>query len=409
MNVEPVSPQKPRVVIIRGDWLSRRDTQYYESLSDRYDLLGVSVRRTVHDLSLVTFPVVTPWSPDSLLAKLPPLQFAVDRALRLRSENLMYFWGLGRICRGASVIDVAETFHPFCLQAVRIRQKGGVRLVVRAHENIPFAHHNLAYRRYVKSQVFRWADAFITCSELGRHSLEMEGAPLDKIRVIPVGTDVQHFSPAGRDERLMADFGLTAEHFVVLFAGRIVWEKGVFDVLNAACLLRSGLPQLRVIVVGEGPELSKLRREVAARDLSDVVRVAGKAPVTSMPACYSVADVVVVPSIATPKWQEQFGGVVIEAMACGKALVASDSGAIPEVVGDAGIIVPQANYLSLAEAIFELYNDPALGVKLGKKARHRAVRNFSNEIVADQIRSLYHSLGVTGLAVPRPEEGLQNG
>lgn len=392
MAVRTTVGSRPKVVMIRGDWLCRRDTQYYEPLMDRYDFVGVSVRRTVHDLSLIPIPVVTPWSPDSLLARLGPVQAILDRVLRLRSENLMYFLGLHRVCEAADVLDVAETFHPFCRQAVNIKLAQGVKLVFRVHENIPFAHSNLSYRRHTKKLVFDHADAFITCSRMGRQTLEMEGAPPERIHVIPIGIDTDLYKPAAKNRPLMAELRLTESDFVVLFAARMVWEKGVVDLLNAAAALKARVPELRLVLVGDGPESEALGRRMTERGIAEIIRTAGRVPSTRMRDIYSIADVVAVPSITTPRWQEQFGAVLIEAMACGRALVASDCGAIPEVVGDAGLIVPQGNYLALAEAIARLHCDRPLLRSLGEAGRRRAAEKFSNRVVADQVDSVYNAL-----------------
>jgi len=383
---------KPKVVILRGDWLSKRDTQYYEPLTADYDLLGISVRRTIHDLSLVGFPAVAPWSVDSALANLGPVRTFLDRALRLRSENLMYFPSLDKLCEGASILDFAETFHPFCLQAVKIKAKRGLKLVCRVHENIPFAHENLAYRRRVKKLVFEHADAFITCSQLSKSSLVIEGAPEDKIHVIPMGLDVSQYTLVPKNPSLMAEIGISQSDFVVLFVARMVWEKGVHDVLNAMASLRSAAPDIKLLMVGDGPLAPKLPEWISRRGIEGTVKLVGKVPVPKMPDMYAMSDVVVVPSIATPTWQEQFGAVLIEAMACGKPLVATDSGAIPEVVGDAGIIVPQASYPDLAEAILRYRNDRELMAKTGEIGRRRAVELYSNEVVAAQIAALYRNL-----------------
>lgn len=382
----------PKAVIIRGDWLSKRDVQYYEPLMDRFDLLGVSVRRTTHDLSLVNFPVVSPWSVDSILASLGPVQKVLDRLFRLRSENLMYFFGLDRICENAAIIDVAETFHPFCRQVIEIKRRTGVPIVARAHENIPFAHSNLAYRRETKKLIFQHADAFITCSEMGRSTLEIEGAPPDRINVIPMGVDLSFYSPKEKDQELMNRLDLAENDFIVLLAVRMVWEKGVMDALNMFAYLSKTFPNLKLVIAGDGPDTERLPGWIRERGLEHFVRLAGRFPVSKMPDVYSIADVVIVPSIAVPRWQEQFGAVLIEAMACGRALVASDCGSIPEVVGDAGIIFPQANYVDLARAIQGLYNNRALLEDLGAEGRQRVLKNFSNEVVADQIAQVYNNI-----------------
>jgi len=87
-----------------------------------------------------------------------------------------------------------------------------------------------------------------------------------------------------------------------------------------------------------------------------------------MPQVYNMADVLALPSYPTMAWQEQFGMVLIEAMACGKPIITTMSGSIPEVVGDAGILIPSGDYFNLAENILRLMNDDSLRDALGKKA-----------------------------------------
>lgn len=383
--------RRPKAVLVRGDFLCARNTQYYAPLRDRYDLLGVSVRRTEHDLSLLKFPYVALWSVDSVLAALPPIQKAIDRVFRLRSENLMHIWGLERACRGAAIVDVAESFHPYCLQAVRIKNATGAKLVVRHYENIPFAHENLAFRRFVKREVFRNADAVLPCCEMGRKALELEGAPSEKIRVVPMGVDVGEYAPRPKCDRLMRDLGIDSGDFVVLYAGRLVWEKGVYQLADAASLLRS-VPRLKVILAGSGPEEDGLRTRISRSGVDGVVRLIGKMPPSSMPDLLSIADVVAVPSIATRKWQEQFGAILIEAMACGRPVVAGDSGAIPEVVGDAGILVRQGDFVALSEAVRGLYENPELRAEIGDRGTARARTLYANEVVAEQIAEVYDGL-----------------
>lgn len=383
---------KPRIVIIRGDWLCKRDTCYYEPLVDSYDLVGVSVKRTTHDLSLIKFPVVSPWSLDSIIAAIPFASSVLYKLTGLHPENLMYFLGLEKLCRGAAIIDFAETFHPFCLQAVRIKQKYGVRLVCRVHENIPFAHENLRFRRRVKKLVFECADAFITCANPSKAALELEGAPADKIHVIPVGVDTDLYRPGEKPTDLMQELGFTDRDYVVTFVGRMVWEKGVIDFLNAVASLVSSAPNLKCVMVGSGPMLASLPHLLAQRRITDRVRIVGSVPYAKMPDFYRLSDLVVVPSIATPRWQEQFGAVLLEAMACGKPLVASCCGAIPEVVGDGGVIVHQANYVELAQAIFRFYSNPDLGANVGRIGRQKAVSKFSNRVVAAQIDEVYRNV-----------------
>ncbi len=95
-------------------------------------------------------------------------------------------------------------------------------------------------------------------------------------------------------------------------------------------------------MIGGGPEQAELERRVAEFDLRDQVNFTGQIPNLQMPVFFRNLDVLIVPSLTRPNWKEQFGRVLIEAMACGTVPIGSDSGAIPGVIGDAGIMCRRA-------------------------------------------------------------------
>jgi glycosyltransferase involved in cell wall biosynthesis len=111
-----------------------------------------------------------------------------------------------------------------------------------------------------------------------------------------------------------------------------------------------------------------------------------------MPRIHNLADIFVLASQPTPVWQEQFGYVLAESMACGKAVVATTSGSIPEIVGDAGLLVPPSDFQSLAEALGGLLADGARRRELGTRARLRATALFDRRAVSAHLRSHYEAL-----------------
>src|SRR5207244_8488209 len=98
-----------------------------------------------------------------------------------------------------------------------------------------------------------------------------------------------------------------------------------------------------------------------------------------MPQFYNSLDLLVVPSLTQPNWKEQFGRVLIEAMACGIPVIGSDSGEIPNVIGEAGIIVPEGNVPALARALETLVQNPTQRQTLGAQGRARALDRFSQQ------------------------------
>jgi glycosyltransferase involved in cell wall biosynthesis len=111
-----------------------------------------------------------------------------------------------------------------------------------------------------------------------------------------------------------------------------------------------------------------------------------------MPAFYQGLDVFVLPSRTLPNWKEQFGRVLIEAMACAVPVVGSDSGEIPHVIGDGGLIFPEDDVEALHACLQQLAVDPAAREGLGAVGRARVLANFTMRAVAVQTVDLYHNL-----------------
>jgi glycosyltransferase involved in cell wall biosynthesis len=120
--------------------------------------------------------------------------------------------------------------------------------------------------------------------------------------------------------------------------------------------------------------------------LGKQVVISGFVPAEDLPAVYRSFDVVVVPSLNTPSWLEQFCRVAVEAMASGVPIVASSSGALPEVVGDGGVFVPPADVTALRDALESLASDPVRRVALGRAGRARSQRFAWSSVVETQHR-----------------------
>lgn len=184
---------------------------------------------------------------------------------------------------------------------------------------------------------------------------------------------------------------------IVGYAGGLLPEKGVDLLVRAvaACnRVDDGTKKrpIAVELVGAGqmrPELEALARQLGAER---EVRFLGRMPSTEMPAFYRSIDVLAVPSRTTPTWKEQFGRVLIEAMACGVPVVGSDSGEIPNVVGDAGLIFPEGDSIALARCLNVLAQDEVLRSRLGEQGRARVLAQFTHRRVAQATYEIYCSL-----------------
>ena len=190
--------------------------------------------------------------------------------------------------------------------------------------------------------------------------------------VIGLGVDVERFAPRIGDR--------VDGPFRVGYVGRLEERKGVHVVLQALAELPA---TIELDLHGSGPHEAELRRIVDELGLSDRVRFNGFSHHEQLPAVYRRFDVLVVPSQTTDNWVEQFGRVAVEAMASGVPVLASNSGSLPEVVGDAGIIVPEADSPSWAKAIDSLAANPDDARRLSAAGVARARTYEWNAVAAD--------------------------
>jgi glycosyltransferase involved in cell wall biosynthesis len=207
-----------------------------------------------------------------------------------------------------------------------------------------------------------------------RHWGYVRPAPL----IPAIGVDTETFLPCAPRPTTL---------FTIGYIGRLVPEKGVETLLDAAAvLLAQPCPRtLKIDIVGAGPWQPALQEHATRARLGDHVRFAGPISPTQVPHYLCDLDVLVLPSRTTPVWKEQLGRVILEAMASGIPVVGSDSGAIPEVIGDAGLIFPEGNAAALAQCLTDLSGDYALWTELRQKGLQQAQRYSHRQLAEDTV------------------------
>lgn len=203
---------------------------------------------------------------------------------------------------------------------------------------------------------------------------------------IPNGVDVRRFHPDLPPIPWMKD----SPAFHVLFVGRFEPRKGLIYLIRAMYLLRKQIPDMRLVVVGDGPLRTFYLRETQRLGLGDRVVFVGRVAREHLPRYYASADVFVSPATGA----ESFGIVLIEAQACGTPVIASRIPGYAQVIrhGVNGILVPPRSPRSLARALIHLYKNPAER----KRLRHQAltvVRNrYAWDVVAAQVEAFYYEV-----------------
>jgi glycosyltransferase involved in cell wall biosynthesis len=268
-----------------------------------------------------------------------------------------------------------EPYDTVSYMALRAARRAGVPLLF-------FTWQNLR-RRWPPP--FKWFERSLLIGAAGGIAGNREAGAILKAKgfrkplaTIPqFGVDPSLFPPR---ERMRG----AGEPFAIGYVGRLTRDKGL-DILLDALAALSG--DWRLTMVGEGPFRPTL--EARAASFGARVRLAGAVPSTEIPALLRTFDVLVLPSRTLPNWKEQFGRVLVEAMASRVPVVGSDSGEIPEVIGDAGLVTPEGDAPALTAALTRLLSDPALAADLAERGRQRALAYFTHARVAEQTVAFY--------------------
>jgi glycosyltransferase involved in cell wall biosynthesis len=211
------------------------------------------------------------------------------------------------------------------------------------------------------------------------------------IWVIPqFGTDTSLYYPRDKS-RAKRTWNLEAR-FVVGYVGRLIEEKGLDDLWQASRPILAQHSDTVLLLAGSGPWADIIRSRAESEGLAGQLLILPWVKTQMMPLVMNALDVLVLPSHTTPRWKEQFGRVLTEAMASEVAVVGSSSGEIPEVIKDAGIVFPEGSATALFKAITSLYDNPGLRSNLGKSGRKRVLQHYSQETIARDTLGVYRHL-----------------
>ncbi len=384
-----------KIGIIRGSNLNKFEMQTYESLSKEFDITAFCLRGNNFNLKDISLPIEQLWGLDSFVPK--RLRRYYGFAFNFILEINQPMFGLTRKLKGFDVVHSADPCYYYTYQAAKHKRRYGFKLLLTIAENIPFLFGRNWFSKKRIQRSLQEVDMFLPLTQRAAETLILQGIKPDRIRVIPFGVDTTFFRPLGQvPESYLRKFHISEDDLVVLFAGRLSRSKGISHLVYAAKRILDDKDlhekNIKYLLVGTGPKSKQIEMLIQRLGLAEYFRIVGGIDYSEMPTIYSMADIFVLPSIATSRWQEQFGMVLIESMACGKPVVSTLSGSIPEVVGDSGILVQSADHLSLYQALKGLILNENLRRELGRKTRERAEKYFSIEVVSQRLREVYKSL-----------------
>lgn len=277
-----------------------------------------------------------------------------------------------------------EPYNLATFQAMRLAKRAGAKALFFTWQNLkrtyPFPFN------LIEDYNLKKADYAIAGNQEAMEVWRGKGYK-GPIKVIPqFGVDPEIYKP---DKSQISNL---KSQFTIGYVGRLVEEKGVQVLLQAVTGL---VGEWRLRILGSGPMQSQL--EALARQLDIIEQMSFESPIPSaqMPAFYNQLDTLALPSLTRPHWKEQFGRVLVEAMACGVPVVGSRSGEIPHVIGQAGLTFTEGDAQELRARLAQLMDTPTLRADLARRGRVRVLAHYTQAKIAAETHEVYRQLLTT--------------
>ena len=383
------------ISIIRGPYLNAQEMQNFQPMVNRHTVRAFHSNVNHYDPETVPLPRVQLRSPEGLIGRWAYWWFRVPWHFPFGFYH--YMLGLRESLAGSEIIHTAETFWGFSAQAALSAEDLHAKCVVTQWENIPGAHQHLPALRLHKQIVRKRAHRFIVPSNDARAALRKEGVADERISTVPMGVNIEAFgtkeSPANARRALGLEVPDNA--FVVTYAGRLATQKGIHDLVQGFAQARAADPGFRaqaiLALVGDGPARSSLTRLARSLGVSDGLRFV-TVDYDKMPLVYAASDLLVLLSHTTRSWREQFGMVLVEALASGVPVLGTRSGAIPEVLGDAARLVDEKSPDQVCAELLTLAGDPKSRAALAAAGVERARARYNCQDVARNLEDVYEAV-----------------
>jgi len=354
----------------------------------------------------VTVVVPQRWRPGGVQNKTIATRFWQDGSFRVVPISNFSQNNQGLLTFGGDLISLLRQFRPHIIQVEQGSKALGYaqlitlnRLLGLKAKNLFFTWWNLPYTlkfpiSLLETYNLRHTDGIIVGNRDGADILRQRGYQ-KAMQVMPqLGVDESLFRPQAQPD-LAAQMGIQAGDFVVGFVGRFVEEKGLLTLARALAGL--GDRPWKWLLLGRGPLQDALMQQATTDGISDRLIWVESVPHDDVPRYINLMSTLVLPSQTTYQfktltavgWKEQFGHVLIEAMACQVPVIGSDSGEIPYVIEDAGLTFPEGNVDALRDRLLQLMSHPNLATDLAKRGYERAMAHYTNRAIAQQQLDFY--------------------
>ncbi len=317
----------------------------------------------------------------------------------------------GALCFGADLIQVLQSFRPDIIQVEQGSKSLAYAQMITLNtllglkaKTVFFTWWNLPYElKFPIARLEKYnldhTDGIMVGNKAGYAILRQKG--FDKsMRVMPqLGVDETLFKLQD-STALRSSLGIQPEDFVIGFVGRFVPEKGLQTLLKAVASLNNRNRSFRLLLLGRGEMKEELLNQGRELGIGDRIVQLDSVKHDEVARYISAMDTLVLPSETTLKfktltsvgWQEQFGHVLIEAMAAQVPVIGSDSGEIPNVIADTGLVFPEGDATALAHHLCHLIDDRTFAKDLGRQGHQRCMATYTNRALAKETLEFYRSL-----------------
>ena len=373
------------------------------------DLNCEKLRTLAHMGHEVTVVVPKRWNPGGVQNRIVEPQPRQEDSFRVVPIANFSQNNQGLLSFGWGIVELLKTFQPDIIQVEQGSKSLGYaelitlnRLLGNNAKNLFFTWWNLPYEvkfplSLLETYNLRHTDGLVVGNQDGANILKDHGYQ-GPVRVMPqLGVDESLFRPK-KQPQLRQQLDIAEDRFVVGFVGRFVPEKGLVTLLKALATL-TDLPWT-LVLLGRGPLKQDLQTQAQTLEIDQRIRWIESVPHDAVPDYINLMDTLVLPSETTYEfktltsvgWKEQFGHVLIEAMACQVPVIGSDSGEIPYVIDDSGLVFPEGDHQALADRLSQLIQQPDTHQALAQKGYARALQHYTNKALATELLGFYQEL-----------------
>ncbi|MCG6138365.1 MAG: hormogonium polysaccharide biosynthesis glycosyltransferase HpsO [Nostoc sp. LLA-1] len=357
----------------------------------------------------VTVVVPKTWKPGGVQNKVITTQYRDEGNFKIVPVTNFSQNHQALLTFGTDLISLLNRFRPHIIQVeqgsrglsysqmIFLNQLLGLKA-----KNIFFTWWNLPYTlklpvALLEKYNLKHSHGIITGNQDGAEILQQRGYD-GPIKVMPqLGIDETLFTPKPQPE-LAAKLGLKSDDFVVGFVGRFVPEKGLLTLLKSLISLQN--KSWKLLLLGRGELQDELIKIAKEHNVDERLIFIESVPHDEVASYINLMSTLVLPSETTYKfktltsvgWKEQFGHVIIEAMACQVPVIGSDSGEIPHVIGDAGLVFPEGNSQGLANCLWQLMEKPDFAQGIGEMGYQKVMAQYTNKALAKQQLAFYREL-----------------